>query len=218
MLPLVDDFVQVGKAIRLSILENWWPGEHAWSRAVTAVLVQRTRWAHAWDTWKALQGRGFRLPYNYVSIELRELEYIVREYGHQRRKARTLQELAKWWIARFGNVVDPGNTAIAGQELYQSLLQLYGIGPETASSILLYCLNVPIFFVDAYTKRILARHEWTEDRIRQTYPKDTRFLQFLHGVFVEIGKRYCKPSKAECQACPLRSYLPQEVSTRTHDV
>ena len=43
------------------------------------------------------------------------------------------------------------------EELRDELLGIYGIGPETADSILLYALEKPTFVVDAYTRRILAR-------------------------------------------------------------
>jgi endonuclease-3 related protein len=45
------------------------------------------------------------------------------------------------------------------EDLRQELLALNGVGPETADSILLYAGNHPVFVVDAYTRRILARHE-----------------------------------------------------------
>ena len=44
-------------------------------------------------------------------------------------------------------------------ELRDELLALNGVGPETADSILLYAGNHPVFVVDAYTRRILERHE-----------------------------------------------------------
>ena len=44
-------------------------------------------------------------------------------------------------------------------ELREELPNLNGVGPETADSILLYAGNHPVFVVDAYTRRILARHE-----------------------------------------------------------
>ena len=44
-------------------------------------------------------------------------------------------------------------------ELRDELLALNGIGPETADSILLYAGNHPVFVVDAYTRRILERHD-----------------------------------------------------------
>ena len=44
-------------------------------------------------------------------------------------------------------------------KLRQELLGLNGVGPETADSILLYAGQHPIFVVDAYTRRLLARHD-----------------------------------------------------------
>jgi endonuclease-3 related protein len=44
-------------------------------------------------------------------------------------------------------------------ELRDELLALNGVGPETADSILLYAGNHPVFVVDAYTRRILERHQ-----------------------------------------------------------
>jgi len=43
-------------------------------------------------------------------------------------------------------------------ELREQLLVLNGVGPETADSILLYAGQHPVFVVDAYTRRIVARH------------------------------------------------------------
>ena len=43
------------------------------------------------------------------------------------------------------------------------MLDLNGVGPETADSILLYAGNHPVFVVDAYTRRILERHEILPD-------------------------------------------------------
>ena len=42
-------------------------------------------------------------------------------------------------------------------DLREELLSIYGIGEETADDIILYAAGKPIFVVDTYTKRILAR-------------------------------------------------------------
>ena len=59
-------------------------------------------------------------------------------------------------------------------ELRDELLALNGVGPETADSILLYAGNHPVFVVDAYTRRILERHQIVSgatsyDEIRQLF-------------------------------------------------
>jgi endonuclease-3 related protein len=59
-------------------------------------------------------------------------------------------------------------------KLRDELLALNGVGPETADSILLYAGNHPVFVVDAYTRRILKRHQIVSsarsyDEIRQLF-------------------------------------------------
>lgn len=48
--------------------------------------------------------------------------------------------------------------ATASEPLRQQLLEQKGIGMETADSILLYAGLHPVFVVDAYTRRVLERH------------------------------------------------------------
>src|SRR5262249_49280198 len=43
-------------------------------------------------------------------------------------------------------------------QLRTELLELNGVGPETADSILLYAGNHSVFVVDAYTRRVFQRH------------------------------------------------------------
>ena len=61
-------------------------------------------------------------------------------------------------------------------KLREQLLALNGVGPETADSILLYAGNQPVFVVDAYTRRILERHDLiasraTYDEIRELFER-----------------------------------------------
>ena len=44
------------------------------------------------------------------------------------------------------------------RSIRKKLLSVNGIGPETADSIILYALEKPVFVIDAYTKRVLSRH------------------------------------------------------------
>jgi endonuclease III-like uncharacterized protein len=76
-------------------------------------------------------------------------------------------------------------------KLREELLNLNGVGPETADSILLYAGNHPVFVVDAYTRRILARHDILSEKadyeeIRQRMERALRPLadeqQLLAGV------------------------------------
>jgi len=100
-------------------------------------------------------------------------------------------------------------------QLRDALLEVSGIGPETADSILLYAGDMPIFVVDAYTKRILARHrlispEATYHDVQALFmnhlPQDAQLYNEYHALLVAVGKAYCR-STPRCDICPLRRDL-----------
>ena len=96
--------------------------------------------------------------------------------------------------------------------LRAELLSVCGIGPETADSILLYALGKPVFVVDAYTRRIMSRHDVVKesydyhdiqkvfmDRLRH----DARIFNEYHALLVKCAKEFCKKHKMNCSACPM---------------
>ena len=89
---------------------------------------------------------------------LSELEKLVRSSGYFRQKAQRLKNFVAFLDARYEGSLER-MFAAPTEQLRTELLALNGIGPETADSILLYAGNHGIFVVDAYTRRILERHE-----------------------------------------------------------
>ena len=95
----------------------------------------------------------------------------------------------------------------------EKLLSIWGIGKETADSILLYAGNKPVFVVDAYTRRIFSRHEICREDIdydklkllvETAIPKQVDFYNEFHAAIVYIGKDFCKKKNPLCDACPLK--------------
>ena len=78
------------------------------------------------------------------SMDIDELKMAIRPSGYHNQKARYILEFIKFYKSLNGTV--PSR---------EELLNVVGIGPETADSILLYGYNQCEFKVDAYTKRIL---------------------------------------------------------------
>jgi endonuclease III related protein len=93
-----------------------------------------------------------------------------------------------------------------------------GKGPETADAILLYAGKQPVFVVDAYTKRILARHGWIGDKAKyeevrwmfeRQFPGEVERFKEFHGLIVTVGKNWCRKQAAKCETCPLGRYLEE---------
>jgi len=99
--------------------------------------------------------------------------------------------------------------------LRHELLSLWGIGPETADSMLLYGWHQPIFVVDAYTRRIFLhlklidasfKYEDIREMFEQNLPPDYILFNEYHALIVEHAKRFYakKPYGFDC---PIGNYL-----------
>ena len=123
-----------------------------------AYLTQNTSWKNAERALdslrkaRALSIRGIR------RTPLPKLEELIRSAGYFRQKAQRLKTFVRFLDEHYGGSL-ARMFAQPTEKLREELLALNGVGPETADSILLYAGNHPVFVVDAYTRRILERHE-----------------------------------------------------------
>lgn len=142
--------------------QHWWPAQTRFEVVVGAYLTQNTAWANVEKALQNLRTAG-RLSVNGIrSASIPELETLVRPAGYFRQKARRLKTFVAYLDERYQGCLSrmfqqPTET------LRSELLALNGIGPETADSILLYAGNHSVFVIDAYTRRILDRHELLAD-------------------------------------------------------
>ena len=136
---------------------------------------------------------------------------LIRPSGYYRQKARKLKDFCLWLQNANGKIADMDPV-----ELRISLLNVRGIGPETADSILLYAANKPIFVVDTYTNRVLKRHGWIEmeadyhsvqDHFHASLQRDVELYNEFHALLVRVGHLHCRKT-ARCDECPLVELLP----------
>lgn len=191
--------------------QNWWPGQSRFEIAVGAILVQNTNWTNAARAIARLKHRGFLEPAALLACSEDELRSTIRPSGIYRQKARRLRCFTTW-LQHHGGFRAIG--AWSTEQLRDSLLEVHGVGPETADCILLYALQRPVFVVDAYTLRILQRLVWFDagqevpDGLRAsaavTFGADVDFYNEFHALMVEHGKRVCRP-RPLCSQCCLRA-------------
>jgi endonuclease-3 related protein len=138
--------------------QNWWPARSRFEVIVGAYLTQNTNWSNVEKAVLNLR-RAHRLSVAAIrSIPLDELETLVRPSGYFRQKARNLKTFIAFLDRHYSGSLSR-MFAEPTEKLRAELLELNGVGPETADSILLYAGNHPVFVVDAYTRRVLLRHD-----------------------------------------------------------
>jgi endonuclease III related protein len=138
--------------------QHWWPAHSAFEVVVGAYLAQNTSWSNVEHALVSLRKARALSVAGIRRTPLPELERLIRSSGYFRQKARRLKMLVTFLDEHYGSSLTR-MFAEPTAKLREELLALEGVGPETADSILLYAGNHPIFVVDAYTRRILERHQ-----------------------------------------------------------
>jgi endonuclease III related protein len=143
--------------------QHWWPAESPFEVIVGAFLTQNTAWTNVEKAIANLRQARLLSMNGIRRIPVAKLERLIRPSGYFRQKAARL----KAFVAHLDKCYGGSLTKFLSrptQQLREELLNLNGIGPETADSILLYAGNHPVFVVDAYTRRILVRHEILDEK------------------------------------------------------
>lgn len=168
---------------------------------IGAILTQRTNWRNVELAINNLKRHGLaRLPAIYLMAQKNpnKLAALIRSCGFYKTKVEYLKAMADFFIKN-GGVAKISNRPI--NNLRHELLQLYGVGPETADSILLYALNKPVFVIDEYTRRLARQRNLSvqslsyhhlQEFFTKRLPKNYQLYQDFHALIVVNGKNASK--------------------------
>jgi len=166
--------------------------------ALGAILTQNTSWKNVEKTIGELHEKGLVDATKLKKLPEKKLAELIKSSGYFNQKARKIKEFLKY----------------NGEMTREGLLSIWGIGPETADSILLYAHGKPHFVVDAYTKRIFSRlglcgkedgYEQVQEIFHSSLPKDPALYNEYHALIVELAKRHCRKTP-ECPGCRLETH------------
>ena len=137
--------------------QHWWPAETQFEVIVGAYLTQNTSWTNVERALANLRLAGILSVEGIRRVRRAKLERLIRPSGYFRQKAQRLKTFVAFLDKEYQGSLETLFSQPT-EKLREELLSLNGVGPETADSILLYAGNHPVFVVDAYTRRILDRH------------------------------------------------------------
>jgi len=207
---------------------SWWPKDKRYHERngsdprfeviVGAILTQNTAWSNVEKALENLKSKNMLDIKKILEVDIKNLQKMVKPSGFFNQKAERLKNISTYLHENYNADLN----SFFKKDMYslrEELLLLNGIGPETADSILLYAGNMPIFVVDAYTKRLCERlplntnisydeiQKFFEDELRKKYSKQdlTQVYNELHAQIVILAKNYCK-TKPLCNNCPLAKH------------
>jgi len=165
---------------------------------VGAILTQNTAWKNVERALGNLAAAGCLSPEKICRAK--NLAMLIKPAGYYNQKAMKLKI-----FANFFTVGDTISNKLVGDSISYSqtvvlrgnLLLLWGIGPETADSMLLYAAKRPVFVVDAYTKRLcgllgvkLAKYDDYRAFFESRLPRSAKLYNEFHALIVAWGKMY----------------------------
>jgi endonuclease-3 related protein len=190
--------------------QGWWPADTELECILGAILTQNTAWKNVEKALENLRKEGLISIEKLALISIPALADLIRPSGYFNQKAMKVKNFIRFLMENYDGDLQKmleEDTA----NLREKLLDVRGIGPETADSILLYAAKKPTFVVDAYTYRVLSRHGLipeestygeTQEVFMDSLPKDAQLFNEYHALIVRLGKEWCKKSPM-CEGCPL---------------
>jgi len=193
--------------------QRWWPAQTQFEVIVGAILTQNTNWKNVEKALANLKRQKLLSPQALHNVSQSKLAAVIKPAGYFNVKARRLKNFISYLFEEY-----EGRLHKMGKEdcsiLRRKLLSVNGIGPETADSILLYAFDKPVFVVDAYTKRVLYRHNIIDHHkdyhavqamFMESLDCDAQMFNEYHALIVRLGKDYCK-TKPLCEQCVLNNF------------
>ncbi|ABX32224.1 HhH-GPD family protein [Petrotoga mobilis SJ95] len=189
--------------------QHWWPADNWFEVTVGAILTQNTAWNNVEKSIENLKQRDLLEPEKLSKIKEDDLAQLIRSSGFYNLKSKRLKNFLEW-LKKYNYDIDKiKNKSVTS--LREELLSIKGIGKETADSILLYAFEMPVFVIDAYTKRMFSRlglilsreYDEFQDFFEKNLTKDVQLYNEYHALIVKHSKVYCKKTP-KCSDCFLK--------------
>jgi endonuclease-3 related protein len=174
--------------------------------AIGAILTQNTTWPNAEKALMALEKAQCLSITAILNYPTDQLALLIKSSGYYNQKAIKLQNLMRFFCEISLNQLRTMPLA----EAREKLLEVKGVGPETADSILLYACQRPIFVVDAYTRRFTTRmglipldkatYEFVQSEFQRQVPASIEIYNEYHALIVQHSVHLCF-AKPKCNEC-----------------
>ncbi|MCX7958349.1 MAG: endonuclease [Deltaproteobacteria bacterium] len=199
---------------------NWWPAETPFEVAVGTILTQNVAWSNVEKSIEKLRQKGLLNLRRLIEARPEAVKECISHSGYYNVKYKRLMALMHFIRDELEGKIE-NIRRYNLNDARRRLLDVKGVGKETADSILLYAANFPVFVVDAYTKRsfyrigILKSEDMDYDEIQSVFMnnlrRDVRLYNDYHAQIVELSKNFCRKSPL-CKGCPLGKVCRRVIS------
>jgi endonuclease-3 related protein len=184
---------------------DWWAPENPDEIIIGAILVQNTNWKNVEKALANLKAAKLTRIRDIFEADAELIAECIRPSGYYNLKTERLMAVAD-------NLVEFNYTKFTVPEIRDYLLDIKGIGDETADTIILYAYQLPTFVVDSYTIRVMSRVGIVSEKIKymelkklieDNIEESVTIYNEFHAFFVSVAKDFCT-KEPKCSSCPLK--------------
>ncbi len=188
---------------------TWRPQYAPMDELVLTFLSQSTSDLNSGRAFGALKARYPTWPAA-LNAPVEELAETIRSGGLARQKAPRIQAALRRILAERGEFRIDFLADLPVDEGLRWLTSFAGIGPKTASIVLLFCFDKPAFPVDTHVARVsrrlgIASPKDSEQKIKGIWEALTPAAWYypLHLNLIRHGRQVCHARAPQCGACVL---------------
>lgn len=133
--------------------QNWWNSENRLADWVSMILIQQTTAQNAINALCQLE--EILTLEQLLSVSDEELQCRIRPAGFYKQKSTYIKHQMRWFADQGGDL--SVFESVPTETLRQNLLELKGVGQETADAMLLYLFDRKVFIADQYALRLFNR-------------------------------------------------------------
>ncbi len=180
---------------------------------ISTILSHRTTEKNENDAYNAMRAR-FPTWEEVRDAPTDELAATIAVSNFAEAKAPRIQEVLRRIIAERGTAKIDFLRDMPLDQAMAWLTSLPGVGPKTASLVLLFCFARPVLPVDTHVHRVSQRVGLIGPRVDATaahpllqslFPADAQILFDFHITTLRHGQKICVWGTPRCSQCPLTS-------------
>jgi endonuclease-3 len=136
----------------------------------------------------------------------------IRSAGLANQKGPRIQKLLREITAERGSLDLDFLKDLSDDEAWDWVVKFNGVGPKTASIVLLFSLGKAAFPVDTHIQRVTGRiglrpekmsTEKAHSYLAEIFPPET--YKAIHLNIIRLGREVCHPRRPACEICVLQS-------------
>jgi endonuclease-3 len=193
-------------------------GEPSWrhplpalDELISTILSQNTNDANRDRAFTQLK-RRFETWERVRDADVAEVIDAIRSAGLANQKGPRIQSILREITTERGSLDIDFLKELPDEEAWNWLKKFKGVGPKTASIVLLFSLHKPAFPVDTHIYRVMGRvglrpEEMTAEKahlyLAEIFPPETYAAAHLN--IIHLGRELCHPRNPDCKKCALNS-------------